>query len=84
MAVGAAPVKKEVRVWPILQPVTAIVTLVAKSRHPHLEQSLVNGTMGIMAIGAIIEDRRMLKEKRSSPLGMAAVTVFVHTGLYEL
>lgn len=61
MAVGAAPVEEEVGVWPIPQPVTAVVTLVAESRHPYLEQPLVNGTVRIMAVGTIIEDRRMLK-----------------------
>jgi hypothetical protein len=84
MAVGAAPVEGVVGVRPIPQSVRAIVTLVAQPRHPYLEQPLVNGTVGIMAVSTIIEDRRMLKEKRSSSLRMTGVTVFVHAGLYEL
>jgi len=84
MAVGAAPVEEIVGVWPIPQPVSAIVTLVAESRHSYFEQALVNGTVGIMAVGTIIEDRRMLKEEGSPPLSMTGVTVLVHAGLYEL
>ena len=84
MTVGAAPVEEVVGVWPIPQPVSAVVTLVAQPRHPHFEQPLVNGAVGVMAVGTIIEDRRMLKQERSSSLCVTGVTVFVHAGLYEL
>jgi hypothetical protein len=40
--------------------------------------------MGIMAVGATIKHRRMLKEKRASPLRMAGIAVFVHADLFEL
>lgn len=84
MTVGAGPVEGVVGVRPIPQPVSAVVTLVAKPRHSYFKQPLVNGAVGIMAVGTIIEDRRMLKEKGASPLRMAGVTVLVHAGLYEL
>jgi hypothetical protein len=84
MTVGTTAVEVEIGVGPVPQPVSAIVTLVAKSRHSHFQQALVNGTVRIMAVGTIIEDRRMLKEKRASSLCMTSVTVLVHTGLYEL
>jgi hypothetical protein len=84
MTVGAAPVEEKVRVLPIPISVRTIVTLRTKPRHAYFEQPLVNGTVGIMAVSTIIEDRRMLKEKRSSSLRMTGVTVFVHAVLYEL
>jgi hypothetical protein len=84
MAVGAAPVEEKVRVLPIPISVRTIVTLRTKPRHAYFEQPLVNGTVGIMAVGTIIEDRRMLKEKGTASLCVAGVTIFVHAVLYEL
>jgi hypothetical protein len=84
VTVSTAAVKVVVRVRSVPQPVGAIVTLVAEPRHPHLEQALVDRAVRVVAVGTIIENRRMLKEKRASSLCMTGVTVLVHAGLYEL
>ena len=84
MTVGTAAVEVEVGFRPVPQPVTAIVTLVAESRHSYFEQPFINRAMGIMAVGTIIENRRMLKEEGTPSLCMTGVTVLVHAGLYEL
>ena len=60
------------------------VTLSAKPRHAYLEQAVIDAAVRFVAIGAIINNRRMLKKKRSAPLGVAGVTVLVDTRLYEL
>jgi len=49
-----------------------------------LEQPVIDGSVGLMAIGATFKRRRMRPEKRPSPLGMAGVTVFIDAGLLEL
>jgi hypothetical protein len=49
-----------------------------------LEQPVIDGSVGFMAIGATFKRRRMRPEKRPSPLGMAGVTVFIDAGLLEL
>jgi len=62
----------------------AIVALVAEPRHPYFEQPVINGTVGIMAVGAIVKNRRMLEEKGAAPFAVAAIAVLVDAGLYEL
>ena len=84
MAVGASPVKEEVGVRRVPHPVTAVVALFTESRHPRLEQALVNGAVRIMAVGTIIEDRRMFKEEGTASFRVTGVTVFVYAGLFEL
>ena len=84
MTVGTATVEVEVGFRPVPQPVTAIVTLVAEPRHSYFEQPLINRAVGIMAVGTLIEDRRMLEEEGTPPLCITGVTVLVHAGLYEL
>ncbi len=37
-----------------------------------------------MTVGTVLEHRRMLPEKRAAPFAVAAVTVLVDAGLYEL
>jgi hypothetical protein len=84
VTVRAAPVEEEVGIWPIPQSVSAVVTLVAESRYTYFEQPIIDGTVRFVAIVTIFEDRRMLKEERASPLGMALVASLVHACLYEL
>jgi len=83
MAVGAAAVEKTALVCRILAPVAGM-TFVAKPGHAHLEQTVIDGAVRLVAIGAIIRNRRMLMEKRPAPLGVAGVTVLVDAGLLEL
>ena len=84
MTVRATPVEIIVSVWPVPQPVRTIVTLVAQPRHAHLEQSLIDRAVWIMAVVAIIEHRRVLKEERAPSLRVTGVAIFVHAGLLEL
>lgn len=50
----------------------------------NLEQTVVDGAMRLVAISAIFKRRRMRPKKRTAPLGMARVAVFIDTGLFEL
>lgn len=84
MAIGAAPVKVKIGVRPVSKPVDAIVALIAKPRHPCFEQPVIDGAVGIMTVGAVIENRRMLPEKGTAPFCVAAVTILIDAGLYEL
>ena len=84
MTIGAAPVEIEIGIWSIPQAMAAVVTLVTESRLPYFEQFVIDRTVRVMTVGTIIEDRRMLKQERSSSLCVTGVTVFVHAGLYEL
>ena len=84
MTVGAAPVEEEVGIFPHRRSVRINVTIVAKPRLTHFEQPVIDGTVGLVAVDTILEDRRMLKEKRSAPFRMAGVTVLVHAGCFEL
>jgi len=83
MAVGAATVKKPALILSIITAVSGM-TLVAKPRHAHLEQTVIIGAMRLVAVGAVVSNRRMLVKKRPAPLGVAGVTVLVDAGLYEL
>jgi hypothetical protein len=49
-----------------------------------LEEPVIDGSVGLMANGAIFKRRWMGPEKRPAPLGVAGVTVFVDAGLLEL
>lgn len=60
------------------------MTLGAEPRVRDLEQPVVDGSVGIVAVGAIFERRRMRPKEWAAPLGMAGVAVFVDTGLFEL
>lgn len=50
----------------------------------NLEQTVVDGAMRLVAISAIFKRWRMRPKKRTAPLGMARVAVFIDTGLFEL
>ncbi len=84
MTVGAAAVEVEVRQGSIPLTVAAVVTFVAKSRLPHLEEPVIHRAVRIMTVGAVLKHRWMLPEKGAAPFAMAAVTVLVDAGLYEL
>ena len=56
----------------------------ANPRIGHFQQPIVDRTVGLVAVGAIFKNRRMLPKKRPPPLGMAGVTVLIDTGLLEL
>ena len=60
------------------------VALGAKPGVGDLEQPVINGAVGFMAVGAIFKRRRMRPEERSASLGVAGITVFVDAGLFEL
>ncbi len=49
-----------------------IVTLLAESRLGNLEQLFVRGAVRIVAVGAVLDDGRMLPEERPALLGVAA------------
>jgi len=49
-----------------------------------LEQPVVDGSVGLMTVGAALKRRWMRPEEWSAPLGVAGVTVFIDAGLLEL
>lgn len=83
MTVRAAPVEKTPRLWRIIRSVTG-VTLGAEPRQAHFKQAVINGAMRLMAVGAIIRNRRMFMKEGASPFRMAGVTVFIEAVLFEL
>lgn len=60
------------------------VALLAQPGRPRLQQLRVGRPMGLMAIQAVLHNRRMLPQERTPSLGMALVAVFVGGGLDEL
>lgn len=86
MTVGAAPVKEEnrstspwgSRVKPCL------MALGADPGVSCFQEPVVDRTMRLVAVGTTFHNRRMLPEKRSAPLRMAGVAVFVDARLFEL
>jgi hypothetical protein len=48
------------------------------------KEAIVHGAMRLMAIGAILHDRRVLPEERTAPLSVARVAVFVDARLFQL
>jgi hypothetical protein len=49
-----------------------------------LKQPVINGSVGLMAVGATLKRWRMRPQEWPPSLGMTGVTVFVNTGLLEL
>lgn len=86
MAIGAAAIKKEHRIFsPGGHRVTRDhMALGAHSRIGNFQQPVVDRAVGLMAVSTIVERRGMLIEKRPAPLGMAGITVLVDAGLFEL
>jgi hypothetical protein len=60
------------------------VTLSAQPGIGNSEQAIVNRAVRLMASGAILQDRRVFPKKRSTPLGVTGVTVFIDSRLNEL
>ena len=60
------------------------VTLGADPGVSNFEEPVVDGAVRLMTVGAILNNRRMLPEKRSSPLSVAQVTGFIDACLFEL
>ena len=86
VAVGATPIETSRRSntgWRTRMP-RMHVALSAKSRVRNLEQPVVHRAVRFMAVGAILENRSMLPEKRPPPLGMASIAIFVYARLLEL
>jgi len=84
MTVGATPVEKTTLVLRIRRSVYRLVTLVTEPGHAYFEEKVIDRAMRFVTIGTIIDNRRMLKKKWSTPLCMAGVTVFVNAVLLEL
>ena len=86
MTVGAAPIEEEDR---CLRPrgdrvLYRHMALGAEPGVRDFEQPVIDGSVGLMAVGATFKRRGMRPEKRSAPFGMTGVTVFVDAGLLEL
>jgi hypothetical protein len=60
------------------------VTLRAQPWIGHLQQSIVDRPMRIMAVGAVFKRRWMRPEKWTPSLGVAGVTIFIDARLFEL
>src|SRR5689334_16946408 len=60
------------------------VAFVADPWHTYFQKLGITGAVRLMAVGAVLHDRRMLPHERPAPLGMAAVAVFVNRGLDKL
>lgn len=87
VTVRAAPVKEENRSPPSWSDgVTGRrhMTLRADPRIGNFEKPVIDRTMRLVAGGAVLYGWRMLPEKRSAPLGMAGIAVFVNACLLEL
>jgi hypothetical protein len=48
------------------------------------EKPVINSSVRLMAVATVFKRRRMFPQKRSAPLGVAGVTVFIDAGLLEL
>ena len=86
MTVGAAPVEEENR-CPSPRSGGVKDCLMTLSTDPgvsNFEESVVDRTVRLVAIGTIFKDRRMLPEKRAAPLCMAHVTGFIDACLFKL
>ena len=60
------------------------VTLSTEPGVRDLEKPVVDGSVGLVAVGAAFKRRRMRPEERPAPFGVAGETVFVDAGLLEL
>ena len=86
MAVGAAPVKEGIR-RPSPRNGRVECWLMALRADPgvrNFQETVVDRTVGLMTVGAILDDRRMLPEKGSAPFGVAHVASFIDACLLEL
>ncbi len=93
MAIRAAAVKCKVRSFSGRLKGTAlvrragiaeVVALLAESRRARLQQLWIAGPMRLMAIHAVLHDRRMFPQERPASFGVALVAVVVGGGLNQL
>ena len=59
------------------------MALRAESRIRNLKETIVNRSMRLMAVGAVLDDRRVFPEERPAPLRVARVAVLVDAGLLK-
>jgi hypothetical protein len=62
----------------------AVVARVADSRHPHLQQLRVAGTMRFVTVRAILHDGWVLPEEGTAAFGVTAQAVFIGGALDKL
>jgi len=60
------------------------VARVADPRHADLQQLRIAAAVWVVAIGAILHDRRMLPQKWAPPLGVATQAILIGRGLNQL
>ena len=86
VAVRATPVKEENRAASARRAGMSRgnVTLGAKSRIGNFEQPVVHRAMRLVAVGAVLDDRRVLPEKGTAPFRMTRVAIFIDACLFEL
>jgi len=60
------------------------MTLSAQPWVRNFEKPVVDGAMRLMAVGAVLYDRRMFPQERPPSLGVAQVAGFIDTCLLEL
>ena len=56
----------------------------AEPRVRDFEKPVIDGSVRLVTVGAVLKRRRMFPQERPAPLGMAGVTVFIDAGLLEL
>ncbi len=80
VTVGAAPVEEEDRGAAARSGgvKSRLMALGADPRVSNFEESVVDRTVRLVAVGTILKDRRMLPEEGATPLRMALVTSLVH------
>lgn len=59
-----------------------LMTLRADPGICDLEKPVIDRTMRLMAVGAVLHDRRMLPEEGSAPFRMAHITGFIDARLF--
>ena len=86
MTVGAAPVEIAYGIERLRGAgmTAGHVAGIANPRHAHSQQLRIVAAMRLVAVGAVLHDRRMLPEEGTAPLGVAAETVLGGRGLQQL
>lgn len=86
MTIGAAPVEDEpgIDVSRGAGMSRMHVTLGAQPGVSYLEQPVIYGTVRLVAVGAILDDRGMLPKERTASLRMTRVAIFIDACLLEL
>jgi hypothetical protein len=86
MAIGAAAIEildgpERLRLRGVA---AAVMAGIAHARHTHLEELWVIAAMWFMAIGAVFHNRRVLPQKWTTALRVAAQAILVNSALNEL